>query len=63
MAFEHILYEADQGVAKITLNRPEVLNSFNRAMAAEVRQALSAAGSDAEVRALLLNGAGRAVVP
>src|SRR5678810_926853 len=60
MAFEHILYEADQGVAKITLNRPEVLNSFNRAMAAEVRQGLSAAGSDAEVRAVLITGAGRA---
>ena len=60
MAFEHILYEVDQGVANLTLNRPDVLNSFNRAMAAEVRQALSGAGADAEVRAVLLTGAGRA---
>ena len=60
MAFEHILYEVDQGVATITLNRPEVLNSFNREMASEVRQAFSAAGADAEVRAVLLTGAGRA---
>jgi 2-(1,2-epoxy-1,2-dihydrophenyl)acetyl-CoA isomerase len=60
MAFEHILYEAEQGVGTITLNRPDVLNSFNRAMAAEVRQALSHAGSDATVRAVLITGAGRA---
>src|SRR5262245_40594166 len=60
MPFEHILYEVDQGVAAITLNRPDVLNSFNRAMAVEVREALSKAGSTAEVRAVLLTGAGRA---
>ena len=30
MPFEHILYDTDQGVAKITLNRPDVLNSLNR---------------------------------
>ena len=60
MAFEHILYDTDQSVAAITLNRPDVLNSFNRAMASEVRQALSQAGSDAGVRAVLITGAGRA---
>jgi len=60
MAFEHILYEVDQGVGTITLNRPDVLNSFNRGMALEVRQALSTAGATAEVRAVLLTGAGRA---
>ena len=60
MAYEHLLYETDQGVATITLNRPDVLNSFNRAMAAELRQALAHAGADAQVRALLLTGAGRA---
>jgi len=60
MAYEFILYEAVQGVAKITLNRPDVLNSFNRPMAVEVRQAFSTAAADAEVRAVLLTGAGRA---
>jgi 3-hydroxybutyryl-CoA dehydrogenase len=60
MAFEHILYEIEQGVAVITLNRPDVLNSFNRGMATEVRQALSAAGANVDVRAVLLTGAGRA---
>ena len=60
MAFEHILYEVDQGVAAITLNRPDVLNSFNGAMALEVRQAFSAASADVKARAVLLTGAGRA---
>ena len=60
MAFEHILYEVEQGVAVITLNRPDVLNSFNRAMAVELRQVLSAATGNPEVRAVLLTGAGRA---
>jgi len=60
MSYQHILYETDQGVATITLNRPDVLNSFNRAMAAEVRQALAHAGADPVVRALMLTGAGRA---
>src|SRR5512147_1511816 len=60
MSYQHILYETGQGVATITLNRPDVLNSFNRAMAAELRQALAQAGADPEVRALLLTGAGRA---
>ena len=60
MPFEHILYEVDQGVASITLNRPDVLNSFNRAMAVEVREAFSAASADSSVRAVLLTGAGRA---
>jgi 2-(1,2-epoxy-1,2-dihydrophenyl)acetyl-CoA isomerase len=60
MSFEFILYEAGEGVAKITLNRPDVLNSFNRPMAIEVRQAFSAAAADGDVRAVLLTGAGRA---
>jgi 2-(1,2-epoxy-1,2-dihydrophenyl)acetyl-CoA isomerase len=60
MVFEHILYDVDQGVATITFNRPDVLNSINRAMASEIRQALSASSADAEVRAVMLTGAGRA---
>jgi 2-(1,2-epoxy-1,2-dihydrophenyl)acetyl-CoA isomerase len=60
MSYQHILYETGEGVATITLNRPDVLNSMNRAMAAELRQALAHAGADPAVRALLLTGAGRA---
>ena len=44
---------------KITLNRPEVLNSFTLAMSHELRRALEAARGDKSVRAVLITGAGR----
>ncbi len=44
----------------LTLNRPEVLNSFNARMADDVQRALREAAGDAAVRAVLLTGAGRA---
>ena len=56
---EHLLTSHEEGVARITLNRPDVLNSFNRAMAAELQAELAAAAADPEVRAVLLTGAGR----
>lgn len=60
MSPPHILSELDQSVARITLNRPEVLNSFNRQMAGELRDALGAAALDPAIRVVLLTGAGRA---
>ena len=60
MAYQFIRYEIEDGVARLTLNRPEVLNSFNKAMAQEVQAALAHAGTDETVRAILLTGAGRA---
>ena len=60
MSSQCILSDIDQGVARITLNRPEVLNSFNRRMAAQLREALDAAARNSTVRAVLLTGAGRA---
>jgi 2-(1,2-epoxy-1,2-dihydrophenyl)acetyl-CoA isomerase len=58
MSYEHILFENAGGIARLTLNRPERLNSFNSAMHAEVAQALaSLAGSGARV--LVVTGAGR----
>jgi 2-(1,2-epoxy-1,2-dihydrophenyl)acetyl-CoA isomerase len=60
MSYQYILFEADEGVATITLNRPEVLNSFTMPMAAELQGALRAAADDETVRAVLLTGAGRA---
>ena len=59
MAYEHILYESRGGVGRLTLNRPDRLNSFNDAMHVEVRDALAAARGDPSVRVLLLTGAGR----
>ncbi len=60
MAYQFILYEVEQGVARLTLNRPDVLNSFNKEMAQEVQAALVHAQADEAVRTVLLTGAGRA---
>jgi 2-(1,2-epoxy-1,2-dihydrophenyl)acetyl-CoA isomerase len=58
--YQHLLVDQRDGVMLITLNRPEVLNSFNRRMADELVAALNDAGEDAGVRAVLLTGSGRA---
>src|SRR3982750_3879571 len=60
MTNRFVLWSVSQGVATLTLNRPEVLNSCNRPMGDELRGAFADAGSDAGVRAVLLTGAGRA---
>jgi 2-(1,2-epoxy-1,2-dihydrophenyl)acetyl-CoA isomerase len=60
MPYAHILFETETAVARITLNRPDVLNSFNRAMARELCDALSVIATDDGIRAVLLTGAGRA---
>ena len=47
------------GVLSLTLNRPNVLNSFNREMAEALQASLGQAASEASIRAVLLTGAGR----
>jgi 2-(1,2-epoxy-1,2-dihydrophenyl)acetyl-CoA isomerase len=59
MAYRFILFEVDQGVARITLNRPDVLNSIHAAMSDEIQEALDRATQEREIRAVLLTGAGR----
>jgi 2-(1,2-epoxy-1,2-dihydrophenyl)acetyl-CoA isomerase len=59
MNYENILFSRDGGIARLTLNRPDRLNSFNDAMHAEVRDALEQVEADATARVLLLTGAGR----
>ncbi|MFI5310245.1 MAG: enoyl-CoA hydratase-related protein [Gemmatimonadales bacterium] len=59
MSEDPILCTVDEGVATITLNRPGVLNSFNRVMALALQERLSALAGDKAVRSLLLTGAGR----
>lgn len=60
MAYEKIHYDVTNGVATIRLNRPDKLNSFDRAMSLEVIAALDVARDDKNVRAVLLTGEGRA---
>jgi 2-(1,2-epoxy-1,2-dihydrophenyl)acetyl-CoA isomerase len=59
MAYENILFTQDDGIARLTLNRPDRLNSFNDAMHAEVRDALARVRADTAARVLLITGAGR----
>ncbi len=54
-----VLFDIDAGVATITLNRPETLNSFTAVMHAALARALARAGADATVRCVLITGAGR----
>lgn len=60
MTYEQIQYAANAGVATITLNRPNKLNSFTGRMAAEMLHALEVAKADHTVRAIVLTGNGRA---
>jgi 2-(1,2-epoxy-1,2-dihydrophenyl)acetyl-CoA isomerase len=57
-SYETILFTRERGVARLTFNRPDKLNSFNVRMHEETRQALSRL-ADSEVRVLVLSGAGR----
>ncbi len=59
MNYEQIRFETGDGIARITLNRPDRLNSFTAQMHAELRDALARIAADTGVRALLLTGAGR----
>lgn len=55
-----LIQVAQRGAVRVlTLNRPAALNSFTQAMHAELRGALDAAAADADVRAVLITGAGR----
>lgn len=58
--FEHILWSVDNGVARITLNRPSVFNAMHDPMRQEIVAALSLCRSEAAIRAVYLTGAGRA---
>src|SRR5579863_5864192 len=58
-AFETILYSVDEGIATITLNRPDKLNAFTAKMMAEMIAAFDLTDADDAVRAVIVTGAGR----
>ena len=60
MAYETIIYEKQNGVATITLNRPQSLNAFIPQMNQEILQALKDSERDQETRCVMITGAGRA---
>ncbi|MGV7209406.1 2-(1,2-epoxy-1,2-dihydrophenyl)acetyl-CoA isomerase PaaG [Oxalobacteraceae bacterium A2-2] len=59
MNYENILFQVSDGIAELTLNRPDKLNSFTQAMHDELRHALHEVQRDKSVRVLVLTGAGR----
>jgi enoyl-CoA hydratase/carnithine racemase len=59
VSYEQIIYAKDDGIAIITLNRPQVLNAFTPLMIDEWVQAIEAAKLDPEVRVVIVTGAGR----
>ena len=60
MDFDTIIYEVDEAVATVTLNRAEQLNSWTPTMSDELLLALGAADADDDVRAVVITGAGKA---
>lgn len=58
MQFDDILYSADDGIARITINRPEVLNALRTQTYAELGKAFTAAAEDPTVGVIVLSGAG-----
>jgi 2-(1,2-epoxy-1,2-dihydrophenyl)acetyl-CoA isomerase len=59
-AFDHVMIAIDGGVATVTLNRPEKMNAFDRAMCMDVIAALRQVTESSQVRAVVLTGTGRA---
>ncbi len=59
MGYETIHFEQDTGVGRISLNRPDKLNSFNRIMAREVQKALDHCEQEKDIRSIYLTGEGK----
>ena len=59
MTFENLLYEVEEPIATITLNRPKALNALTQPMWREIEVALRKAEADDSVRVIILKGAGR----
>jgi 2-(1,2-epoxy-1,2-dihydrophenyl)acetyl-CoA isomerase len=60
VSYEHLIWQQDGAVGRITLNRPDTLNAWHAAFGRELRQAIEGDAADAAVRAVLITGAGRA---
>ena len=60
MEFECIIYEKNENIATVKLNRPQVLNAMNRQLWLDLQAALEDAEADDAVRVLIITGEGRA---
>jgi 2-(1,2-epoxy-1,2-dihydrophenyl)acetyl-CoA isomerase len=59
MSYEHVIWEQDGGVGRLTLNRPDSLNAWTAAFGRDLKQAIERDAADPSVRAVLVTGAGR----
>jgi 2-(1,2-epoxy-1,2-dihydrophenyl)acetyl-CoA isomerase len=59
MSYEHVNWEQDGGVGRVTLNRPDSLNAWTRDFGRELKQAIEGDAADPSVRAVLITGSGR----
>lgn len=60
MSYETILLNIENGIATLTLNRPDVFNAFNEQLSADVNDALKKTAKDKSIRVLVITGAGKA---
>jgi 2-(1,2-epoxy-1,2-dihydrophenyl)acetyl-CoA isomerase len=60
MQFDTLLFERRDGIAHVTLNRPDRLNALNRPLITDLRAAAAAIDSDRDIRAVVLTASGRA---
>ena len=60
MSYSTILYDVNESILTITLNRPDILNAFNTSMLSEIIDALDRADADDRIRCIIFTGAGRA---
>jgi len=58
--YKDLIYEKKDGMARITINRPSVMNALTPALLSEMKSAVSEAGKDNEVKVIVLTGVGRA---
>ena len=59
MNYTAILYEVEENILTITLNRPEKLNAFNKNMQDDLIDAIDRADKDDNIKAIIVTGAGR----
>jgi 2-(1,2-epoxy-1,2-dihydrophenyl)acetyl-CoA isomerase len=60
LSYQTLLYQVQNGVATVTLNRPEALNALNQALKRDLAKVICRIADDPEVRCMVLTGAGRA---
>jgi 2-(1,2-epoxy-1,2-dihydrophenyl)acetyl-CoA isomerase len=60
MSYETVIWDVEDGVGRITLNRPQTLNAWNEQFGLDLRELVTKDAPDASVRAVLITGSGRA---